>query len=85
MSKFKNFVKKNAKKILLSASCMTILSSSTAFAGEAGGTIDESVFTTITNAVESILGLFSKFPINVFLAVSLVGVAIGVIRRLKNS
>lgn len=45
--------------------------------------IDESVFDVIVNGAKAVLGLFTEFPINVFLAVSIVGVAIGVVKRLK--
>lgn len=49
-----------------------------------GGTgIDESVFTTVTTAAKSVLGLFTEFPINVFLAVSIMGIAVGLVRKLK--
>jgi hypothetical protein len=46
-------------------------------------TIDESVFTTIVNGAKAALGLFSVFPINIFLAVSIMGIAIGVAMKLK--
>lgn len=45
--------------------------------------IDETVFQVIVNGAKAVLGLFTEFPINVFLAVSIVGVAIGVVKRLK--
>jgi hypothetical protein len=47
-------------------------------------TIDESVFTVVVNGAKAVLGLFTEFPINVFLAVSLMGVAIGIITRLRD-
>lgn len=46
-------------------------------------TVDESVFDIIVNGAKAVLGLFTEFPINVFLAVSIIGVAIGVIKRIK--
>lgn len=45
--------------------------------------IDTSVFTTITTGAKAVLGLFTEFPINVFLAVSIMGVAVGLVRKLR--
>lgn len=47
--------------------------------------INETVFETIINAAKSVLGLFTEFPINVFLAFSVIGIAVGVIKRLKRN
>lgn len=47
--------------------------------------INEATFTTVVNGAKAALGLFTEFPINVFLAVSIMGVAIGVAMKLKHS
>ena len=47
--------------------------------------INETVFETIVNAAKSVLELFTEFPINVFLAFSVIGIAVGVIKRLKRN
>lgn len=75
---------------LLIAMCIT----STAFAAVPGAlvsvaatapAIDSSVFTTIITGAKAVLGLFTEFPINVFLAASILGIAIGVVRKVKSS
>lgn len=47
--------------------------------------IDTSVFTTIADGAETILGLFTIFPLNIFLALGIVGVTVGLVLRLKRS
>lgn len=48
-------------------------------------TIDTSVADAIVELVTTILGLFSVYPLNIFLGATLVGVGIGVYRGLKRA
>jgi hypothetical protein len=64
--------------------CMALTNTVLASDGSAN-TIDESVFTTIVNGAKAVLGLFSIFPINIFLAVSIMGVAVGIVRKVKGA
>lgn len=52
-----------------------------------GGTtvIDTSVADAIVELVTKILDLFSIYPLNIFLGASLVGIGVGVYRKLKRS
>jgi hypothetical protein len=97
MKKFKltNFLRrqrqsttKKAKALLMMTCLFTLSLCSTAFAAEpivlsGTPTIDESVFTVIINGAKAVLGLFTVFPINIFLASSILGIAIGVVRKIK--
>lgn len=47
--------------------------------------INEGTFTTVVNGAKAALGLFTEFPINVFLAVSIMGIAVGIAMKLKRS
>ena len=58
------------------ASTPTMLSGSPA--------IDESVFTVVVNGAKAVLGLFTEFPINVFLALGIMGSAIVLVKTLKH-
>lgn len=48
-------------------------------------TIDESVFTVVVNGAKAVLGLFTEFPINIFLATSIMGVGLAIAMKLKRS
>ena len=50
---------------------------------ESTAVIDSSLVTEIINVTKSALGLFSVFPLNVFLVASIVGIGIGVFKKLK--
>jgi hypothetical protein len=50
----------------------------------ASSTIDETLFTTIVNGAKAVAGLFTVFPINVFLAASIMGIGAGVFMKLKH-
>lgn len=47
--------------------------------------IDTSVVDSIVELTEKALGLFTVFPLNVFLGATLLGIGIGVYRSLKHS
>ena len=47
------------------------------------GEIDTGTFTTIIDGAKQVLGLFSIFPINIFLAASILGIAIVVVKKVK--
>lgn len=47
--------------------------------------IDVTIVDSILEVTKTILGMFSVFPLNVFLTASLVGIGIGVFRKLKKS
>lgn len=46
-------------------------------------TIDTGLVTSLIGVAESCLGLFSKFPMNVFLIGSIIGLAFGIIKKAK--
>jgi hypothetical protein len=48
-------------------------------------TIDSSIFDVIVNGATAVLGLFSIFPLNIFLAAGLIGTIVGVIKQLRHS
>lgn len=47
--------------------------------------IDVNVVDSILDITEKILGMFAIFPLNVFLTAGLIGVGVGVFRKLKRS
>lgn len=47
--------------------------------------IDVTVVDSILEVTRTILGMFSVFPLNVFLTAAVVGIGIGVFRKLKRS
>ncbi len=74
------------------AMIMTLCSNFGAFACTITGvmatessSIDMNVVTMILDVVKAILGLFSVFPLNVFLIASIIGIAFGVFRKAKHS
>lgn len=80
------FFNKNKKKVVPFALAFMLLAMNTvAYASGTTGTIDESVFTTIINGTKSVLGLFTVFPINIFLAIGVLGSAAGLAFKLKRS
>ncbi|MDF2700566.1 MAG: hypothetical protein K0Q49_2125 [Haloplasmataceae bacterium] len=46
-------------------------------------TLDTSIVTTLVGVAKSCLGLVTEFPLNIFLVTGLVGVAFGIIRKVK--
>jgi len=48
-----------------------------------GSSFDASIFDIIVAGVTKVAGLFLVFPINLFLGVGILGVAIGVIKKMK--
>ena len=48
-------------------------------------TIDTAVVDSILDITTNILEMFSVFPLNIFLTASLIGVGVGVFRKLKRS
>lgn len=51
----------------------------------AEGAIDTSVADSILDLTKKVLQMFTVFPLNVFLGASLLGIGIGVFRKLKKS
>lgn len=47
--------------------------------------IDVTIVDSILEVTRTILGMFSVFPLNVFLTAAVVGIGIGVFRKLKRS
>ncbi len=47
--------------------------------------IDVTIVDSILEVTRTILGMFTVFPLNVFLTASIVGIGIGVFKRLKHS
>ena len=47
--------------------------------------IDVTIVDSILEVTRTILGMFNVFPLNVFLTASLVGIGIGVFKKLKRS
>lgn len=48
-------------------------------------TIDTAVVDSILDITTNILEMFSVFPLNIFLTAGLIGVGVGVFRKLKRS
>lgn len=48
-------------------------------------TLDSGLVTEIINVAKSLLGLFTEFPINIFLYGGIAGVAFGVIRKARST
>lgn len=48
-------------------------------------TIDTELVTSLIGVAESCLGLFTKFPMNVFLIGSIVGLGFGIIKKAKRA
>lgn len=55
-----------------------------AFETGAGATIDTNLVTSVIGVTKEALGLFSTFPLNVFLIASIIGIGIGVFKKLKH-
>jgi len=53
--------------------------------GATASGIDVTVVDSILEVTRTILGMFTVFPLNVFLTASVVGIGIGVFRKLKRS
>ncbi|MDE7299058.1 MAG: hypothetical protein K2N94_09565 [Lachnospiraceae bacterium] len=47
-------------------------------------TIDTGAVSSIVDVTKSALGLFSTYPLNIFLVASFVGIGIGVFNRLRH-
>ena len=47
--------------------------------------IDVTVVDSILEVTRTILGMFTVFPLNVFLTAAVIGIGIGVFRKLKRS
>lgn len=62
---------------------MPVCSVAALAAGSTG--IDTSVADAILDLTTKALGMFSVFPLNIFLGASLLGIGIGVYRKLKHS
>lgn len=63
--------------------CLSMLSCITAFADTTNTlTTDAS---TVTSMATSVMGLFSTYPLNIILAMGLLGGVIAVVRKLKRS
>ena len=66
---------------LSALTCMnTALLTETATSG-----IDVTIVDSILEVTRTILGMFTIFPLNVFLTAGIVGIGIGVFRKLKHS
>lgn len=52
--------------------------------GASGATIDTGLVTSVIGVTKEALGLFSTFPLNVFLIASIIGIGIGVFKKLKH-
>lgn len=48
------------------------------------GVIDTGLVSSVIDVTKSALGLFSTFPLNVFLIASIIGIGIGVFKKLKH-
>ncbi len=84
--KGKGAAKRKIGIVLAMTMLTSLLMCGTAFAsGGDTGTIDESVFTTLVNGAKAILGLFTLFPINVFLAASILLLAVGIVKKVKGA
>lgn len=51
---------------------------------DAANTIDTGAVNSIIDVAKSALGLFSVFPLNVFLVAAFIGIGIGVFKKLKH-
>lgn len=54
-------------------------------ASTTGNGIDVSVVDSILEVTRTILGMFTVFPLNVFLTAALITIGIGIFTQLKNS
>lgn len=48
------------------------------------GVIDTGLVSAVIDVTKSALGLFSVFPLNVFLIASIIGIGIGVFKKMKH-
>lgn len=53
-------------------------------AGTTPATIDTGLVSSVIGVTREALGLFSTFPLNVFLVASVIGIGIGVFKKLKH-
>ncbi|MDE6876059.1 MAG: hypothetical protein K2P87_16630 [Lachnospiraceae bacterium] len=55
-----------------------------AMAADTTAAIDTGLVTSVIGVTKEALGLFGTFPLNVFLIASIIGIGIGVFRKLKH-
>lgn len=64
---------------------MLIYSLMNMVATEGGAVIDSALITELLNLCKQVMGLFTEFPLNVFLIAGLVGIGFGIFRNAKRS
>lgn len=89
---FKNLknLKNKVKALILTACIGTFAITGTAFASVADPMADfvtdaPGIFDVIVEGAKSVAELFTVWPVNLFLIFAILGVAVGVIMRFKNS